>query len=135
MRWFRRSAGEPVTAREGAAELITPNRKRFATRVEVETADLSDAETVRRWIRALVPGQQVSVARPWGTVVAMGDGKDPVGILLADGDKCYVAEPPGATTIGRGGFADLTLDQVEHVMVEAMTSPERPQWPKWSVLV
>jgi hypothetical protein len=132
--WFRRSADEPATAHEDAAELLITTR-RFPARAEKETAALSDAETVRRWIRTLSPDQQVHVRRPWGAVVAVCDGKHPVGVFLADGEKSYVAEPPDATTKTKGGYADMTLEQVEHVMVDALTSPERPQWPTWSLLL
>jgi hypothetical protein len=132
--WFRRSTEEPAIAPADCAQLLTTTR-RFPRRVEEESAPLSDAETVRRWIRTLHADQQVHVRRPWGTVLAVHDGKPPVRVFLADGEKSWVAEPPDATTKAKGGYADMTLEQVEHVMVDALTSPDRPQWPRWSFLV
>lgn len=96
---------------------------------------LSDADTVRRWIRAIRPeaDQQIHIRRPWGTVVAMADRKQPMAVFLSDGEHAWVAEPPDAPQPTKGHYADLTLEQVEHVMVDALTSRERPEWPKWSV--
>lgn len=118
------------------ASLLTTTR-RFPPRVEEETASLGDAETVRRWIRALRPeaDQQVHIRRSWGTVAAVTDRKHPVRVLISEGEHSWVAEPPHGAPTTKGGYADMTPEQVEHVMVDALTSPERPQWPKWSDLV
>jgi hypothetical protein len=113
----------------------TDNDPRFPVRVEEESVPLSDAESVRRWIRTLHADQQIHVRRPCGTVLAVHHGTPPVRVLLADGEKSWVAEPPDATTKAKGGYADMTLEQVEHVVVDALTSPDRPQWPRWSFLV
>ena len=134
--WFRRSVLQAAPASMDLASLLTTTR-RFPLRVEEETASLSDAETVRRWIRTLRPeaDQQVHIRRSWGTVAAVTDRKHPVCVVLSDGEHSWVAEPPDGAATTRSGYADMTLEQVEHVMVDALTSPERPRWPRWSDLV
>ena len=93
---------------------------------------LTDRETVRSWVRALRPDrdEQVMVHRPWGSLAAVSDGKHPVGVILSDGEHTWVAEVPGAAD-----QKDLTLEQVEHVVLDGMTSSARPQWPAWRLLV
>ena len=136
MTWLRRRSGDPASAAKEVASRLTTIR-RFPLRVEEETASLSDGETVRRWIRTLRPegNQQVHVRRTWGTVAAVCDGKHPVNVVLTDGEHSWVAEPPGGPTATREGPAELTLEQVEHVVVDALTSTERPHWPTWRLLV
>jgi hypothetical protein len=132
--WLRKSSSEPSRVTGDCALLLTTTRW-LPHRVEEESAPLCDVETVRRWVRTLRTDQQVHVRRSWGAVLAVCDGKDPVRVFLADGEKSWVAEPPDATTKAKGGYADLTLEQVEFVMVDALTSPDRPEWPRWSFLV
>lgn len=98
---------------------------------------LSDADTVRHWIRRLRPeaDQQIHVHRSWGTVAAVADRKHPIHVLLTDGEHSWTATPPDGPRPTKGHHADLTHDQVEHVMVEALTSPVRPAWPHWSLLL
>jgi hypothetical protein len=105
--------------------------------VQEETTSLRDVETVRRWIRALHAevDQQVHIRRSWGTVAAVTDRRHPVCVVLSVGEHSWVAEPPDGATTTRSGYADMTLEQVEHVMVDSLTSPERPHWPRWSDLV
>ncbi len=123
-------------AGEEVASLVTTTR-RFPLRIVTETASLGEVETVRRWIRTLRPedDQQVHVRRRWGTVAAVTDRKHPVRVFLSDGEHAWVAEPQGGAATTTGGYADMTPEQVEHVMVDALSSPERPQWPKWSDLL
>ena len=128
MSWFRKSprGGAP----DDIVERLTTTR-RFPPRVEQETASLGDEEIVRGWVRALRPerDQQVHVRRTWGVVAAVCDGKWPIGVFFTNGERSWVAEPPG------GGPSDLTPEQVEHVVVDALTSTQRPTWPEWRPLV
>jgi hypothetical protein len=54
-----------------------------------EEAELSDRDTVQRWLREMRPEHdtQVFVHRPWGTVVAVADRGESVGAFLSDGKK------------------------------------------------
>ena len=70
------------------------------------------------------------VVRPLGSLAAGSDGKNPIGVILWDGEHTWVAEAPGSA-----GRSDLTLEQVEHVVLDALTSSERPTWPGWRLLV
>ncbi|WP_460662930.1 hypothetical protein [Kribbella swartbergensis] len=114
---------------EETAERLTG---RGLFRTTKESAELSDRETVQRWLRELSPDrdQQIFVHRSWGTVAAVADRHHPLGVYLADGDKSWFAAAPGATD-----KQGLTPDQIEHIMLDALTSPERPQWPEWRYLV
>jgi hypothetical protein len=112
-----------------AERLTTPTR--FPLPVKKEVASLSDDHLVRRWIRALRADHEVvMVHRPWGTLTAASDGKNPFDVVLWDGEHSWVAAPPGSTD-----RRALTLEQVEHVVVEALRSSERPTWPQWRLLV
>ena len=110
------------------AERLT---KRGLFRVARESASLSDRQAVQRWVRELSAGrdEQVFVHRPWGTVAAVADGRNPIGVVLSDGEHSWFAAVPGAV-----GAKDLTLEQVEHVVLDALTASERPVWPKWRAL-
>ena len=125
----RRSAEpDPAPPQEGA-ERVTGHGWRRETR---DVAELSETETVRRWLRDL-PGasdQQVFVSRSWGTVVAVATSRLPVGVFLSDGEKVWSAEPPNV-----GGSCELTPDQIEHIMLDALPSSRPPAWPVWSDLV
>jgi len=122
---FTRGSREPGES----AERLT---RRGLFRVESESAALTDQETIRGWLRGLTTArdQQVLVHRAWGTVAAVADGRHPVVVVLSDGEHSWSAAVPGAA-----GSKELSPDQVEHVMLEALTAPSRPQWPTWVDLI
>ena len=96
-----------------------------------ETADLGDRATVTRWLRELVHAddQQVLVHRPWGTVAAVAEGGHPPAVVRSDGENSWFATEPGAPD-----DRSLTPDQVEHVVLDALTSAQAPAWPDWHAL-
>jgi len=126
--WVRHLFGRAGRSKELAERLTT----RGWFKVTAESAALSDRQTVQRWLRELRPerDQQILVHRSWGTVVAVADRRHPVGVFLSDGDKSWVAAPPGADN-----DRDLTPEQVAHVVLDALTAPGRPGWPEWHFLV
>jgi len=97
-------------------------------RVGVESASLSDRDAVQQWLRELGSerDQQVLVHRPWGTVAAVADGKHPVTVVMSDGEHSWWAAAPGSVDA-----QNLTPEQVEHVVLDALTSSTRPDWPEW----
>jgi hypothetical protein len=101
-------------------------------RVAQESASLSDRKTVQRWVRELSAerDEQVLVHRPWGTVAAVADGRNPIGVVLSDGEHSWFAVPPGAVDA-----KDLTLEQVEHIVLDALTASEQPAWPEWRAMI
>ncbi|HZB48494.1 MAG TPA: hypothetical protein VE547_05320 [Mycobacteriales bacterium] len=125
MRWLpdRRAQSNDV------AERLTP---RGLFRVDRDSASLSDRGTVQTWLRELHQDsrQQVFIHRPWGTIVADTDRQHPVTVILFDGEKSWVATAPGA-----GERQALTPEQVEHIMLDALTADSRPQWPDWHYLI
>ncbi|HEX5967413.1 MAG TPA: hypothetical protein VFY88_02965 [Intrasporangium sp.] len=129
MAWLRDLFTRRPRAPRETVERLT---RRGLFRVEGESAALSDRETVRRWLRELREDrdQQVMVHRPWGTVAAVADGRHPVAVVMSDGEHSWSAAVPGAA-----GSAELTPDQIEHVMLEALNGPSRPQWPTWVELI
>jgi hypothetical protein len=50
-------------------------------------------------------------------------------VFLSDGETTWTADPPPGTS-----QQELTAEQVEHVVLEALASPVRPEWPHWQVL-
>lgn len=100
--------------------------------LERDTAALDDRATVQRWLREWRPDrdQQVFVHRPWGTVVAVADGRLPISVFMSDGDKSWFAVAPGAPD-----DQELTPEQVEHVLLDALTSTGPPTWPEWRYLI
>jgi hypothetical protein len=64
------------------------------------------------------------------TIAAVADGRHPVGVILSDGDKAWFATAPGAAD-----DQDLTPEQVEHIMLDALAADSRPQWPDWHPLL
>ncbi|MEU5791504.1 hypothetical protein ABZ754_27740 [Micromonospora purpureochromogenes] len=119
-RWRRRKPPENV------AELLTSTGP---FRVAGEQVELGDRETVRRWLRELDPdlGQQVFVHRPWGTVAAVSDHRDPVAVVMSDAEgRPWAAYVPGADH-----REHLTPEQVESVMLAALTSDGPPAGPDW----
>ena len=129
MAWLRDLFGRARGRPKELAERLTT---RGWFRVTSESVALSDRLTVQRWLRELGPerDQQILVHRSWGSVVAVADGRHPVGVFLSDGDKSWVAAVPGADN-GR----DLTPEQVERVLLDALTAPSRPSWPDWRYLI
>jgi hypothetical protein len=101
-------------------------------RIARDTAELTERETVQGWLRELRPerDQQILVHRPWGTVAAVADGHHPVAVFLSDREKSWSAAVPGTTD-----DRDLTPEQVEHVLLDAMTAPGPPDWPEWRYLI
>ena len=97
-------------------------------RLQREQAELSDRDTVQRWLREMRPEHdtQVFVHRPWGTVVAVADRGESVGVFLSDGKKTWIAAAPGATD---GQY--LTPEQIEYVLLDALTAPGPPDWAEW----
>ena len=111
------------------ARRFTP-RRLFG--VAVEEAALADHQTVQRWARELRPDrdQAIVVFRSWGAVFAEALGHRPVQVVLSHGGKSWVAAVPGSDD-----DRDLTPDQVEHVLLDALTSSGPPSWPVWRHLV
>ena len=93
-----------------------------------EQAELSDRDAVQRWLREMRPEHdtQVFVHRPWGTVVAVADRGESVGVFLSDGKKTWIAAAPGAADDGH-----LTPEQIEYVLLDALTAPGPPTWAEW----
>jgi hypothetical protein len=119
-RWWGRREPAPTDV----AERLT---RAGLFRVRTERVPLTDVETVRRWLRELGGDHQVHVRRPWGAIAAVGDRRLPAGVVMADTeDRSWGAYPPGGAE-----DSQLTPDQVEHIMVDALTSTERPAWPEW----
>ncbi|MFC0032410.1 hypothetical protein ACFFMM_23095 [Micromonospora chaiyaphumensis] len=126
MGWLGRLLGRPDPARQDVAELLTTYS---LFRTTTETAELGDRETVRRWLRELDPDlqQQVHIRRPWGVIAAVSDHRDPVGVVMQEPDgRAWGAYVPGADR-----REHLTPEQVEDVMLAALTSTGRPDGPDW----
>jgi len=58
-------------------------------------------------------------------VASASDG-EPLSVFLGDGEHTWYAVPPGGAL-----DEDLSQRQVERLMLEAVSSPERPAWPEW----
>jgi hypothetical protein len=129
MRWLLDRLGRRASGPEDIAERLT---KRGVFRVGRESAPLTDRDTVQAWLRELTVArdQQVFVHRPWGTVVAVADGRHPVGVFLSDGEKSYVAAAPGSPE-----GQDLSPEQIEAVLLDALSASGPPAWPEWRYLV
>ncbi len=131
MAWWRKRA-----APMDVASLLVP--RGLFRGVDTETSSLLDHDWVLGWLRTLRPGtdRQVFVHRAWGTVAAVADARypDDVSVFLADtDDTSWTAVAPGSPEDLRQ--CHLTSDQVEHIVLDALTSPERPAWPDWRYLV
>ncbi|GAA4571697.1 hypothetical protein GCM10023176_32990 [Micromonospora coerulea] len=124
MGWLRDRLGRLRGGPMDVAERLTGG----LLHLEQEQADLSDRDTVRRWLRELRPEHQtqVFVHRQWGTVVAVADRGQSVGVFLSDGKKTWIAPAPG-TTDGQ----HLTPEQIEYVLLDALTAPGPPTWAEW----
>ena len=114
---------------EDVAERLTPSS---LFKVHRESASLSDRGTVQTWLRELhrERDQQVFVHRGWGTIVAVADRRHPVTVILHDGEKSWFASAPGAAP-----DHELSPDQIEHILLDALTADSRPEWPDWHYLV
>jgi hypothetical protein len=119
-------------ARHGPSDLAERETNRGLLRTVRDTAALDDRQTVQQWLRELGTdgAQQVFVHRPWGTVVAVADGHHPVRVFLTDGDRSWWAVPPPPAA-----DRDLTPEQTELIVLDALTASERPEWPDWQHLV
>ena len=128
MHRLRKWIGLPAGGPEDVAERLTG---RGPFRVTRRSATLDDPETVRGWLRELTTARddQVLVHRPWGTVAAVADGRHSVTVVMTDGHRSWFATVPGSAD-----EPNLTPAQVEHVMVDALTAPGRPEWPEWRPL-
>lgn len=125
MEWLWKLLGRPAPREDVAERLSTYSL--FRTRAE--TVELDDRETVRRWLRELDPDlqQQVHIRRPWGVIAAVSDRRYPVSVVVQEPDgRSWGAYLPGADH-----REHLTPEQVEHVMLAALTSTGRPDGPDW----
>jgi len=75
------------------------------------------------------PDDTVLVHRAWGTVAARADRLLPPGVLLSNETGAWFAAPPEADEERL-----LTWFEVERIVLEALTSPTRPAWPRWVAL-
>jgi hypothetical protein len=114
------------------AERLTDTRRGWFRKVVTgETVALSDRTTVVRWLREIhrYRDQTIIIHRPWGSVCVVADGLPPSAVLMASDDGRFYAAYPGSTIPQTN--PQLTPDQVEHVMVDALTSVGPPRWPEW----
>ena len=109
--------------RKDLAERVTP---RGSADPGGEQVPLADRATVQAWLRQMGPDETVLVHRPWGTIAARSHADFPTGVFLSDGANAWYAVPP--VTIED---LPLTKVEVEHIMLEAMSSEQRPAWPRW----
>jgi hypothetical protein len=124
----RRAGARAARARTDLADRIFA-RGTLAT--GGEQVPLAEGETVRGWLREMGPEDTVLVHRAWGTVAVRNDRREPTaGVFLSDGANAWFAVPPGAED-----HHPLTLPEIEHIVLEAMTSPTRPAWPRWVELI
>ncbi|MER7892971.1 hypothetical protein ABTX15_24425 [Micromonospora sp. NPDC094482] len=126
MGWLRRRSTRHDPPPQDVAERLT---SQSIFRVSSEHVPVTDRETVQRWLRDLDPDldQQVHVRRPWGAIAAVTDHRHPVGVVMADTEnRSWAAYPPGGDE-----RAELTPEQVERLMLDALTSAQRPAWPDW----
>ena len=128
MGWFRRRKAPAEQVRKEGVQRLTSRGRRD---VDSEETTLDDHATVLRWVRDLRSARhvQVFVDRSWGVVVASSGDGEPPGVIVGDGENAWYAAPPGG-----GKKANLTQDQLEQLMIEVLSSPERPKWPEWHEL-
>jgi hypothetical protein len=126
MEWLWNLLGRPSSARQDVAERLSTYG---LFRTTTETVGLDDRETVRRWLRELDPDlrQQVHIRRPWGVIAAVSDHREPAGVVVQEPDgRAWGAYRPGVEH-----REHLTPEQVEQVMLAALTSSGRPGGPDW----
>ena len=124
--------GEDDAAPTDVVERMTTRRRGpFRKVVTRETVGLGERETVVRWLRGLhrERNQTVTIHRPWGSVCVVADGRAPSDVMLTDGDRMWYAARPGSALPQK--LPQLTPDQVEHVMLDALASDTPPRWPEW----
>jgi hypothetical protein len=112
-------------------EPLSDVAERFIGKVPWARSDsvpVSDRAAVVGWVRELVRASdhQVQVHRPWGTVAGVAERGRPVTVVMSDGDHSWFAAAPGADP-----EQPLTPEQVEHVLVDSLTSAQAPEWPDW----
>jgi len=124
MGWLRDRLGRLRGGPMNVAERLTGG----LLDLQQEEAELSDRDTVVRWLREMHPDHrtQILVHRPWGTIAAVADRGESVAVFLSDGKRTWIAAAPGAPDDGY-----LTPGQVEHVVLDALTAPEPPTWAEW----
>jgi hypothetical protein len=124
MSWLR----ERLDRFRGGPEEIAERLTGGLLHLEREEAELTDRGTVQRWLREMRPDHktQVLVHRPWGTIVAVADRGESVMVFLSDGQKTRIATAPGAAEDGY-----LTPEQIEYVLLDALTAPGPPTWAEW----
>lgn len=123
---------ETGTAPMDIAERLTTRRRgMFRKEHTSETVGLGDGETVIRWLRELHQerNQTIGIHRPWGSICVVADGRAPTHVTVTDGDRMWYAAAPGSKL--PRGQPQLTPDQVEAVMLDALTSDALPRWPEW----
>ena len=119
-------------SRYGAERLTRRRVGRFRKAVTGEEAALSDRATVTRWLRETHQCRDqttIIVSRPWGWVCVTANGRPPTEVLMTDGERMWYAAYPGSTLAQT--LPQLTPGQVEHVVLEALTSAGPPRWPDW----
>jgi hypothetical protein len=122
----RRAGAQAARTRVDLAERVTP---RGSEGGGGEQVTLTDSGTVQGWLRRMGPDETVLVHRAWGTVAVRNGRRRPVGVYLSDGANAWFAVPPGAED-----HHLLTADEVEQIVLDALTSAERPAWPRWVAL-
>lgn len=125
--------GEDNSAPRDVAERLTTRRQGLFRKVVTgDTVSLDNRDTVVRWLRELHQerDQTVIIHRSWGSVCVVGEGRAPTDIMMTedDGRMWYAARAGSKIPQKR---PQLTPAEVEHVMLEALTSDTPPQWPEW----
>jgi hypothetical protein len=122
--WLRERFGRFWSGPKDVAERLTGN----VLHLEKDQAELSDRDTVQKWLREMRPEHQtqVFVHRPWGTIVAVADRGESVGVFMSDGKKTWIAAARGAPD-----GQDLTPEQIEYVLLDALTASGPPTWAEW----
>jgi hypothetical protein len=126
--WLRRRRNADVPGIVEVAERLAGTGRSGVT---AETCELTDSETVRRWLFELSADrdQQLLVHRSWGSLAVAPDRKRAASVILSDGEHSWFAVPPGADD-----KAELTPEQIEHVVIDALGGSSRPKWPDWRSL-
>ncbi|NIL59719.1 hypothetical protein [Salinispora arenicola] len=124
--------GEDSAAPMDVVERLTTRRQGLFRKVVTgDTVSLGDRDAVVRWLRELHQerNQTVIIHRPWGSVCVVGEGKAPTDILMSEGDRMWYAARAGSNLPQK--HPQLAPDEVEHVMLDALTSDTPPRWPEW----
>ena len=106
------------------AERVLPRER--TGELGADQVALHERETVQAWLREMGPDETVLVHRAWGTIAARSHRDFPAGVFLSDGAGAWFAVPPGPEE-----ELPLTPVEVEHIMLDAMSSSDRPAWPRW----